>query len=129
MGRWSLVVGRWHRALGAAIDSHTRATDHRPEFSRAAATRTAAVLLLALATASCEQDYEFQPLRPVTFRQTVSARKVVAKQFKPNVMLVIDRSQSMSFPISSTGTGQTRIDAVKAAMDTYLKNYGTVART
>jgi hypothetical protein len=86
----------------------------------------APIAALALLAIGC-QEYEFQPLQPVTFRQTVSSRKVTAKQFKPNLMLAVDRSDSMSFPISNGG--EPRLSALKRAMDEYLKTYGTVART
>jgi hypothetical protein len=88
--------------------------------------KPALLISLGLLLSSC-QEYEFQPLSPVTFRQTVTTRKVVAKQYKPNLMLVVDRSQSMDFPIS-TG-GETRWSALKRAMNEYLTSYGTVART
>jgi hypothetical protein len=87
--------------------------------------RPAWIAALGLLAVAC-QEYEFQPLNPVTFRQTVQSKKVVAKQFKPNLMLVIDRSDSMKFPIVSGG--EPRLTAMKRAMDTYLKTYGTVAR-
>src|SRR5688572_2259642 len=83
------------------------------------------LVVLGVCAISC-QDYEFQPLSPVTFRQTSSTHKVVAKQFKPNLMLVIDRSDSMSFPIAAGG--EPRLDAMKRAMGQYLTSFGTVAR-
>jgi len=88
--------------------------------------RPVAIRLAALCLVLGCQEYEFDPLTPITFRQTVSTRKVVAKQFKPNVMLVVDRSQSMSFPM--TNSPQTRWDALKSALARYLTDYGTVAR-
>ncbi len=81
-----------------------------------------AVPLLALAC----QEHEFQTLEPVTFRQVSTFKKVVAKQFKPNIMLAVDRSQSMSFPIAAGG--ESRWFHLKAAMTEYLSTHGTVAR-
>jgi hypothetical protein len=89
--------------------------------------RTAIRGLVALsffAATGC-QEYEFNPINPVTFRQTVSSEKIVARQYKPNLMLVIDRSQSMDFPMPN---GESRWTQLKRAFSTYLTAHGTVAR-
>lgn len=80
--------------------------------------------LLLLMSAAC-QEYEFNRVEPVTFRTTVSAKTVVAQQYKPNVMLVVDRSQSMSFPMEN---GETRWAQLQRAFGQYLTTHGTVAR-
>lgn len=67
------------------------------------------------------------PLEAVTFRQSTQGKKVAAQQTKPNLMLVVDRSQSMNFPIGN-GVNESRWQQLKVAFDTYLNQHGTVAR-
>src|SRR5205823_984991 len=52
-------------------------------------------------------------------------KKVVARQYKPNLMLVIDRSQSMDFPMAN---GESRWVQLTRAMNDYLTAHSTVAR-
>jgi hypothetical protein len=80
------------------------------------------------------QDYEFNPLRPVTFRQATQFKKVVAQPLKPNLMLMVDRSDSMGInnlpPGCVKGGAQpckSRWDALKEAMNAYLDGYKTPA--
>lgn len=86
------------------------------------------VTFITLLTLTACQQHEFQTLTPVTFRQTASSVKVAARQSKPNLMLVIDKSQSMSFPIAESGVGPSRWDELKDAFSQYLTNSGTIAR-
>ena len=88
-------------------------------------TRLRSLIPVALLALAC-QEHEFQALQPVTFRQVSTIRKIVARQFKPNVMLAVDRSQSMTFPIAPGG--ESRWHELKAAMTEYLSTHGTVAR-
>jgi hypothetical protein len=88
-------------------------------------TRLRPLICVALLALACQQ-HEFQPLQPVTFRQVSTIKKIVARQFKPNVMLAVDRSQSMNFPIAAGG--ESRWHELKAAMAEYLTTHGTVAR-
>ncbi len=81
------------------------------------------ISLLAL-TAGC-QEYEFAPLHPATYRQTVQTERIVSRQYKPNLMLVIDRSQSMDFPLEN---GESRWTQLRRAFGEYLTAHGTVAR-
>jgi hypothetical protein len=68
-------------------------------------------------------------LRPVTFRQASQFKKVVAQPLKPNLMLMVDRSYSMGINNIPPGctTCQSRWEALKAAMNTYLDQYKTPA--
>jgi hypothetical protein len=88
-------------------------------------TRLPLILGVPLLALAC-QEHEFQALEPVTFRQVSTVRKVVAQQFKPNIMLAVDRSQSMTFPIAAGA--ESRWFHLKAAMAQYLSTHGTVAR-
>lgn len=88
-------------------------------------TRLPLFLTVPLLALAC-QEHEFQALEPVTFRQVSTVKKVVARQFKPNIMLAVDRSQSMTFPIAAGG--ESRWFHLKAAMKEYLSTHGTVAR-
>lgn len=104
----------------------------------------ASPLVLALgAFASC-QTYDFEPVAPLAVAQTTQSRTIIARQKKPNMMILLDKSGSMALPINPAdancpvgcGSGSnlcpancpTRISELRNAMDTFLTQNGTVAR-
>ncbi|HZX43510.1 MAG TPA: adventurous gliding motility lipoprotein CglB [Myxococcaceae bacterium] len=101
----------------------------------------AAALLLVV---GC-QTYDFEPVSPVSLGQTTTSVSISAKQLKPNLMLLLDRSGSMRLPFDPTpaacgSCGQTgqpacdpvacpsRWDALTSTATTFLSQHGTVAR-
>ena len=64
----------------------------------------AACLVTAL---SC-QTYEFVPVGPLTISQEKSSTPIVIKKFKPNVMVLVDKSGSMDQPLDATLPGCTQ---------------------
>jgi hypothetical protein len=104
--------------------------------------RAVVIALAAVASAGC-QTYDFEPVVPLAVAQTTQARTIVAKQQKPNMMILLDKSGSMAAPIDSTnpncpGTScpgpscpancPTRISELRSAMQTFLSGNGNVAR-
>jgi hypothetical protein len=109
-----------------------------------------AVSALAGFAAGC-QTYDFEPVIPLAISQTTQAKTVVAKQLKPDLMFLIDKSGSMNFPsnpalmacvnavpagscsaqsTSCTAAGcPTRIQELRAAMGQFLTMNGNVAWT
>ena len=99
---------------------------------------------LCFAAAAC-QNYTFDPVKPLAIAQTTQSKTVIAKQNKPNVVLLIDQSGSMRVPINpgdgacpaGCGVGanpncpggcRTRISDLKSAMDTFLMTSSDIAR-
>jgi hypothetical protein len=91
------------------------------------------------------QRYDFEPVSPMGLSQTTQSYTVVAKKLKPNVMLMVDESGSMTLPANTThpkcpvGCGDngnprcpadcpTRISELRDAMKGFLGDAGTIAR-
>ena len=69
--------------------------------------RSFALAALSLATALACQTYEFVPVQPLSISQEQSTTPIVIKKFKPNVMVLVDKSGSMDQPIDATLPGCT----------------------
>jgi hypothetical protein len=115
--------------------------------------RAKLTLLLSLAVgtlggvlaAGC-QTYDFEPVEPLAVSQTTVETRVQAKALKPNLMLLVDTSGSMTFPLNpsssacNTSAGAcggpiecpascpTRWRALQGAMKSFLTNNGRIAR-
>lgn len=104
--------------------------------------RATAVAIVALAAAGC-MTYDFEPVVPLAVGQTTQTFHQVAKKKKPNVMLLVDKSGSMLFPINpanpncTPGCGQgtacpancpTRIGDLRDAMANFFAQSATDAR-
>jgi hypothetical protein len=91
------------------------------------------------------QTYDFERVVPLAVAQTTDKTVVASKRLKPNVMLLVDNSGSMLFPINAAasgcpagcgsgaanpcpGTCPTRISEMKNAMGAFLQSSATVAR-
>jgi von Willebrand factor type A domain len=98
------------------------------------------------------QTYDFEPVEPLAISQTTETREVKARNNKPNLMLLVDTSGSMTAPVDKTdrdcwvggnsstlcGTGDqgpcntsvcpTRWTALQDAMKDFLQSSGTIAR-
>ena len=85
------------------------------------------LLVSALVLASACQTYDFEPVSPIAISQTTQSRNVVARNLKPNLMILVDKSGSMNNPIPGMA-GSTRVTELKSAMSTFLTTSGTVAR-
>jgi hypothetical protein len=78
------------------------------------------------------QTYDFEPVTPLAIAQTTQTKTVTAKQLKPNLMMLIDKSGSMNdgensmVPVS--GTNPRKMDTLKNVMGTFLSSQGRVAR-
>lgn len=106
-------------------------------------TWTSLVLVASMGAAGC-MTYDFEPVEPLAISQTTQARNVIAKDSKPNIMILLDKSGSMGLPINPSGanctlncgTGgnpcppncDTRISDLRKAMDTFLTSSANVAR-
>ena len=85
----------------------------------------AAVLLAAVLTLQSCQTYDFEPVEPLAIAQTTEKKVIYARASKPNIMLVVDKSGSMT---QVTTGANTRLTEMQAAMSTYLTTYGKTAR-
>ncbi|HEX8440757.1 adventurous gliding motility lipoprotein CglB [Archangium sp.] len=93
------------------------------------------------------QTYDFEPVEPLAVSQTTVETRVEAKALKPNLMLLVDTSGSMTLPLNpalpacklSSGstcggdapcptTCPTRWRALQGAMNTFLTQNGRIAR-
>ena len=80
--------------------------------------------LVCVFAVSC-QVYDFEKVTPLAISQTTQSKEVIAKQLKPNLMLLVDRSKSMDSIVAGTATRMTEL---KSAMNTFLTTSGTVGR-
>jgi hypothetical protein len=71
------------------------------------------------------QTYDFEPVQPLAVGQTTQKSHLVAKALKPNVMILVDKSGSMSQQITAT---TTRISELQSAMNAFLGSSGNIAR-
>ena len=69
--------------------------------------RSIALAAACLVTALACQSYEFIPVEPLSISQEQSSTPIVVKKFKPNVMVLVDKSGSMDQPIDRTLPGCT----------------------
>ncbi len=78
------------------------------------------------------QTYDFEPVTPLAIAQTTQTKTVTAKQLKPNLMMLIDKSGSMNDGENSmqpvSGTNPRKMDTLKSVMGTFLSSQGRVAR-
>jgi hypothetical protein len=95
------------------------------------------------------QTYDFEPVEPLAISQTTETRRIEARERKPNLMLLVDTSGSMTAPadpslaackrnnvVCGDDTFQcpissgcdTRWSALQKAMGDFLGSSGTVAR-
>ncbi len=86
--------------------------------------RVIPAIAAALSLAAC-QTYDFERVVPLAVSQESQSQVIVAKSLKPNIMLLVDNSGSMTEPVASGGT---RIDNLKSAMADFLGEAGTLAR-
>lgn len=110
----------------------------------------AVAVAAALALGSGCQTYDFEPVEPLAIAQTTQTKTVVAKQLKPDLMLLVDKSGSMNFNIDTSDPNccvsgsppctcgaasdncpaacKTRMRDLKSAMADFLSNSYAVAR-
>ncbi|MBM7115422.1 adventurous gliding motility lipoprotein CglB [Archangium primigenium] len=107
-----------------------------------------AVSALSGVLATACQTYDFEPVEPLAIAQTTETRVVTAKASKPNLMLLVDTSGSMTAPVDpsrpacttgrglcgsesnpcNTATCPTRWSELQAAMSDFLDSSGSIAR-
>lgn len=98
-------------------------------------------LFPALLFATACQVYDFEPVTPIAITQTTQTKNVVARNLKPNLMILVDKSGSMNSPLNPTSpscggcsgsscpaTCPTRISELRTAMGQFLTTSSTVAR-
>jgi hypothetical protein len=84
-----------------------------------------------LAVAASCQTYDFEPVTPLAIAQTTQTKTITAKQLKPDLMLLIDKSGSMNDGENggaATATNPRKMDTLKSVMNTFLTMQGRVAR-
>jgi len=93
------------------------------------------------------QTYDFEPVDPLAISQTTETRKIAARERKPNLMLLVDTSGSMTDPVDPTlaacrpggvvcGDARpcdtrvcpTRWSELQEAMNDFLAGSGSIAR-
>jgi len=94
------------------------------------------------------QTYDFEPVEPLAISQTTVETRVEARNLKPNMMLLVDTSGSMSDPVNTSlaacknASGEvcgidfpcditkcpTRWSELQLAMEGFLSSSGSVAR-
>ena len=93
------------------------------------------------------QTYDFEPVEPLAISQTTETRRIEARSRKPNLMLLVDTSGSMTDPVNpslpacnpggvrcgdsrpcDTNVCPTRWSELQAAMQDFLSTSGTIAR-
>lgn len=95
----------------------------------------------ALLFATACQVYDFEPVTPIAITQTTQTKNVVARNLKPNLMILVDKSGSMNAPLNAAtptcgtcsgstcpATCPTRISELRTAMGQFLSMSSTVAR-
>jgi hypothetical protein len=104
--------------------------------------------LSGVLTSAC-QTYDFEPVEPIAISQTTETRTVEARALKPNLMLLVDTSGSMTAPVNPALPGckttngtvcgssanpcdttkcPTRWSDLQDAMSSFLTESGTIAR-
>lgn len=99
------------------------------------------LLVPALLVATACQTYDFEPVTPIAISQTTQTKNVVARNLKPNLMILVDKSGSMNSPLNASlptcgmcsgaacpATCPTRISELRTAMGQFLTTSSTVAR-
>ncbi|WNG38118.1 adventurous gliding motility lipoprotein CglB [Archangium violaceum] len=94
------------------------------------------------------QTYDFEPVDPLAISQTTETRRIEARASKPNLMLLVDKSGSMTEPVNpsdpdclvggrvcgdtsrpcNTAVCPTRWSELQGAMQDFLGSSGTLAR-
>ena len=64
-------------------------------------------LATSLVVAVACQSYDFIPVQPLSISQEDSSTAIVIKKFKPNVMVLVDKSGSMDQPVNTSLPGCT----------------------
>jgi hypothetical protein len=104
-------------------------------------------LLGGVLAAGC-QTYDFEPVKPLALAQTTETRRIEARERKPNLMLLVDTSGSMTDPVDptdpdckvgtqtcggpdlpcNTAVCPTRWSSLQEAMQDFLESSGSLAR-
>jgi len=74
-----------------------------------------------VATLAC-QTYDFVPVSPLSLSQEESSTPIVVRKFKPNVMVLVDKSGSMDLPVAPSLPACTRNGALCGSGDTAKLN-------